>query len=64
MNYQQLVYKWLTGNFYYQHSNNLIDVYEYVDKGMRHRFQSVSYKEPHQSLGKILIEIIRERELE
>lgn len=64
MNYQQLGYKWLIGNFYYKHSYNLIDLYEYVDSVMWHRFQSVSYKEPHQGLGKILIELICERESE
>ncbi len=54
--------KHLTGNFYYTLQNNSIDIYEKIEEGMWHRFQGVSFKESHESLGKLLYSLIYDKE--
>jgi hypothetical protein len=54
--------KHLTGNFYYSLQNNSIDIYEKVEGVSWHRFQGISFKEPHDSFGKLLYSLIYDKE--
>jgi len=54
--------KHLTGNFYYTLQNNLIDIYEKIEGVWWHRVQGISFKEPHDSFGKLLYSLIYDKE--